>query len=153
MSEASFHVRPEHFESADAIALRDELAAELMGRYGADVEPGTKPSAADLLVFLVVRDGAGAAVGIGGLRRVDDKTLELKRMFVRPAARGQGAGALLLAELERLAAELGATRLRLETGTAQTEALGLYKRAGYRSIPCWGAYAGEPYSRCFERSL
>ena len=139
-------------EPVDA-ALLAESQAELIARYGRDTEPGAKPTAADLPVFLVARDSDGQPLGCGALRVLDAETVELKRMYVRPAARGRGVGRALLAALEREAAALGATRVRLETGPLQPDAIGLYTSSGYRPIPCFGAYAGAPLSRCYEREL
>ena len=53
----------------------------------------------------------------------------------------------------RRRAYAGYKRIRLETGNRQEEALGLYKAAGFASIPCWGPYATDPKSRCFELDL
>jgi putative acetyltransferase len=78
---------------------------------------------------------------------------EIKRMFVRPAARGRGIARLLLARLEVEARARGFRLLRLETGSLQPDARGLYERAGYRPIPCFGPYAGAPHSRCYERRI
>ena len=74
-------------------------------------------------------------------------------MYVRPESRGTGVGKLLLAALEDEARALGAERVVLETGVAQPESIGLYERAGYRAVPCYGAYAVSSSSRCFERVL
>jgi putative acetyltransferase len=142
-------IRPEPVDAALLAESQDELIA----RYGQDTEPGTKPTEADLAVFLVARGAGGEAVGCGALRVLDDETVELKRMYVRPAARGRGVGRALLGALEREAARLGATRVRLETGPLQPDAIGLYEAAGYRPIPCWGAYSEAPLSRCYERRL
>src|SRR4029079_7952801 len=79
--------------------------------------------------------------------------VELKRMYVKPAERGNGFGKLILEALEEEARALGAARVVLENSVAQPESIGLYQRAGYEEIPCFGAYAGEPLSRCFERCL
>ena len=101
----------------------------------------------------MARDQAGAAVACGGLRELDVGTAEIKRMYVVPAARGAGAGRLVLDVLEEEARKRGYSTLRLESGTEQHEARGLYERAGYREIPCFGAYAGARFSRCYERRL
>jgi putative acetyltransferase len=146
-------VDAEKFDSPDARALRGELEAELIERYGGDLEPGEKPSAADVAVFLVARGEDGDALGCGGLRELGGGAVELKRMYVRPAARGRGVGGALLEALEREARRLGFSVARLETGVEQPEAQALYRRHGYREIPCFGAYAGSPPSRCFERRL
>ncbi len=146
-------VVPEPFDGPDARALRDAQRDELIARYGRDAEPGTKPTAEDVLVFLVARDDDGTPLGCGGLRRLDDATAEIKRMYVPPQGRGRGVGASILQALEEQARAHGITALKLETGPQQPDAIRLYARHGYVRIPCWGAYAGEPDSLCMERSL
>jgi GNAT superfamily N-acetyltransferase len=71
---------------------------------------------------------------------------EIKRMFVREAYQRLGLARAVLAELERTAAAAGITRLILETGLAQPEAIALYRSAGYDDIPAFGFYADEPDS-------
>lgn len=143
---------PEPFESADAAELMAELQGELNERYGADLEPGVKPSTEDVELFLVAREN-GTALGCGALRSLGEPVVEIKRMYVRPGARGRGVGAAILAELEREAIARGFRVVRLETGPLQPEAVRLYERTGYREIPCFGAYAGAVASRCFERRI
>ena len=150
---AAIEISPEPFDSPDAAELRDELARELTERYGSDFEPGVKATAADVAIFLVARGDDGTPLGCGGLRSLGEPVAEIKRMYVRPEARGQGVGAAILIALESSAFRLGFKVLRLETGPLQPEAIGLYARAGYREIPCFGAYAGASASRCFERRL
>jgi putative acetyltransferase len=134
--------------------LRALQEAELHDRYGGtDHEPGTPPSAADIDVFLVAVDEAGEAVGCGALRRLDATTAEIKRMYVRPPARGSGVATGLLRALEAVAAERGWTTLRLETGTAQPDAQRFYEREGYHQIPLFGSYVGSTLSVCYERML
>ena len=146
-------IAPEPYDDPEGAALRAEVEAEVMARYGVDNEPGAKPTAADVAVFLVARDDDGAALGCGGLRVLDDTTVEIKRMYVRPAARGRGLGGELLRALEAEATRLGADRVLLETGRRQPEAIALYERAGYRRVPCFGPYAGVEDSLCYGRSL
>jgi putative acetyltransferase len=145
-------IAPEPFDSPDAEALRDELRQELNERYGADLEPGEKPSAGDVTVFLVARED-GEALGCGALRSLGEPVVEIKRMYVRRHARGRGVGAAILGALEQEARERGFKVVRLETGPLQPEAIGLYADTGYREIPCFAAYAGAPASRCFERRI
>ena len=145
-------IGPESFESPEAAELMDELRQELNTRYGGELEPGAKPSSDDVEVFLVARED-GAALGCGALRSLGQPVVEIKRMFVRPSARGRGLGAAILHELEREAVSRGFRVVRLETGPLQPEALHLYERTGYREIPCFGAYAAGAASRCFERRI
>lgn len=137
------------FDDPDTVALRGELEREHEALYGEDTEPGAKPTAEDTPVFLVVRQ-AGEAIACGGLRPAGDGVVELKRMYVRPAARGRGVARELLGALEAEARALGGTRVVLETGDAQEAAIALYVGAGYREVPCTH---GHERSRCFERAL
>src|SRR4051794_31890465 len=141
-------IATEPFDSPDALVLRTELRDELNERYGSDLEPGVKPSSEDMTAFVVARGDDGALLGCGGLRSLGEPVVEIKRMFVRPPARGRGVGALILDALEEEARRLGFKVVHLETGPLQPEAVGLYAHAGYREIPCFGAYAGASASRC-----
>ncbi|MGK5679178.1 GNAT family N-acetyltransferase [Actinoplanes sp. URMC 104] len=135
-------------------ALRAAQRAELDLRYGSDDhEPGTPPSAADIDVFLVALASGGVPVGCGALRRLDETTAELKRMYVDPASRGTGVATALLRALEQAAVARRWTTLRLETGPAQPDAIRFYEREGYRRIPLFGPYVGSDNSVCYERVL
>jgi GNAT superfamily N-acetyltransferase len=103
-------------------------------------------------VFLVGRL-AGIAVACGALRPIDAGTVELKRMYVRDAHRGHGFGRAMLVALEEIARERGYSVIRLETGDGQPEAIALYESAGYYGIPCYGDYAQDPGSVCFEKQF
>jgi putative acetyltransferase len=92
-------------------------------------------------------------IGCGAVRRIEEGSGELKRMYVHPQARGLGIGRALLAALEAEAQALGLTRLLLETGTRQTEALGLYRQAGFSDIPAYGEYINSPLSVCMAKEL
>ena len=158
MADHSAHVRsisvaPEPFDAPDSRVLRREVEAELIARYGGDQEEGVKPSRFDVATFLVARDTDGRAVGCGALRPHRDGVAEVKRMYVRPDARGRGVSRVLLAALEDAARDRGFHTIRLETGTEQPEAMALYAGAGYVPIEGFGAYADHPASRCFERRL
>jgi putative acetyltransferase len=140
------------WDDADGVALRDAQQTEIRARYGGDTEPGVKPSAGDISVFLIAYDAAtSSALGCGGLRDLGDNTVEVKRMYVLPEHRGRGIGRRVLAALESHALAQGVTRIRLETGQLQPDAVRLYEAAGYRQIPNFGAYAESATSLCFER--
>lgn len=94
-----------------------------------------------------------APVACGAIRPFSEGVFEVKRMFVRPEFRGRGLSRRVLDELERLARGMGGHRLILETGTRQTEALGLYRSSGFAPIPNYGEYAGITTSVCMEKSI
>jgi ribosomal protein S18 acetylase RimI-like enzyme len=106
------------------------------------------PAASDLIppagVFLVLEDGIDGRVldvGCGGIRSVPGgsglRRSEVKHVWVDPVARGRGLGRMLLAELERRAAESGAEELVLDTNAAQEAAAHLYRSTGYTEIPAY----------------
>jgi putative acetyltransferase len=90
-------------------------------------------------------------VACGGLRRLDEETAEVKRMYVRPGHRRQGHARRLLGALEATAKELGYTRVRLDTGPLQPAAAALYASAGYHSIDAYTEM--PPGSLFFEKVL
>ena len=102
-------------------------------------------------VFLVAeRDGE--LVGCGALKHCGDWA-ELKRMYLKPAARGNGIALAMLARLLDWARGQGLALARLETGYASDGALKLYRRAGFREIPAFPPYRPDPLSIFMERAL
>jgi GNAT superfamily N-acetyltransferase len=131
--------------------LIHDLCVEMSVRYGAPPSPFSLAEAsAPRTVFLVARVNE-EPVGCGALRRFDDHTAEIKRMYVAPAGRRQGTARRILAELERYAQEFGYRTIRLETGIRQPEAQQLYESMGFRRIAAFGPYVGNPTSVCFEK--
>ena len=86
---------------------------------------------------LLVRSATGEAVGVVGVRRFDDTSAELKRMYVAPAARGSGTGRALGAAAVAAARELGYQRLLLDTVDAMAPAIELYRRLGFVEIDAY----------------
>ncbi|MHB1988691.1 MAG: GNAT family N-acetyltransferase [Acidimicrobiales bacterium] len=78
---------------------------------------------------------AGAAVGCLGVRDLGHGIAELKRMFVRPSARGAGLGSALCAAGIAAARELGYCRVRLDTVAEMTTAVKIYTSCGFVPIP------------------
>src|SRR5947209_1286119 len=103
-------------------------------------------------VFIIARLD-GAPVGCGALRRLNDSTGELKRMFVDPPARRRGVARAILDELTQVGREMGIQRLVLETGIHQVAAIDFYEKAGFRRTECFGEYFESPTSLCFEKSI
>lgn len=136
----------------DARALIAELDAELSGPYAPDQRHGLSLARVFQpgIAFFVARLDGGP-VGCGGVA-VAGGSAEVKRMYVRPRARGRGVAAALLARLEDEARGRGATRLALETGDAQLAAIRFYERAGFTRCAAFGEYATMP-PRAVERSV
>jgi GNAT superfamily N-acetyltransferase len=151
------HSGPEPFDSPEVQALAEAQQEEMRGRYGGvgDIGPTREAHMFEPPggVFIVTRDNGGRAVACGGVCRFDEERAELKRMYVLPDLRGTGLGRQLLEALEAQARRLGYTGIVLETGNRQPEALGLYTSAGFELIPCYGPYARQATSRCFEKRL
>ena len=128
------------------------LAEEYERRYGASHEMSTTHAGEFVPPdggFLVLLDEGRTLAG-GGIRRLSADTCEVKRMWTAPGERRRGHASTVLRGLEELARSLGYTRLWLETGPAQPEALAMYERAGYRPISVYGRY---PVARAFEKEL
>ena len=93
------------------------------------------------------------AVGCGAIKKYDDHTMEVKRLFVLPAERGKGIASRILTELENWAIELEFTKCILETGKRQTEAIILYQKNNYTQIVNYGQYKDMENSVCFEKYI
>lgn len=94
-----------------------------------------------------------AAIGGGAIRKYDDETVELKRVFVRSEYQGQGIGSRLVSLLTEWAMELGYRRMILETGELLAESCALYRKLGFEVIPNYGPYVNMPESLCMEKNL
>ena len=133
--------------TSDASALIAELDQVLGAlydpeqRHGLSIEQVFQPN----VRFFVARLGDQAA-GCGAIALFDDYA-EVKRMYTREAARGRGVGRALLARIEQEARNAGKPLLRLETGTLQEAAIGLYEGCGFRACGAFGHYADLPPDR------
>ena len=146
-------VKQVSFNHPDSVELRSQQRAEIERRYGnPDSEPGPAPTSEDIVAFFVAYDD-GTAIGCAGLRERDATEAEVKRMFVLPSHRGTGTSVQLLGQLEQFGRERGYTRLVLETGTEQPDAVRFYEREGFTRIPNFGYYVGSAHSLCYEKTL
>ncbi|WP_380283847.1 GNAT family N-acetyltransferase [Kitasatospora purpeofusca] len=154
-------IRITGFGHPDAQLLAAEVQQEYVRRYGeADLtelhpEHFDPPAGLFLVAYL---DGVPVACGGWRAKRaaafgIRDTDAELKRMFVRPQARGRGLARVVLRHLERTAAEAGRTRFVLETGTEQPEAVALYASEGYAAIEKFGLYREHEQSICLGKEF
>jgi GNAT superfamily N-acetyltransferase len=138
--------------ASDLIAA---MIAEMDALYDGGIDPAVFATApADIGppagACLVGYEG-DRAVCVGGVKRLDARCAEIKRMYVVPDARGRGIATLLLTALESAACGLGYRRVRLDTGARQPHAQRVYESAGYVAID---DYNGNPYAAWWgERAL
>ncbi len=91
--------------------------------------------------------------GCGCFRVIDESTVEIKRMFVKPEFRGSGIATMILSGLEAWAIEKGISRSVLETGIKQPEAIRFYTRLGYTETDIYGPYMESENSICMGKQL
>jgi len=93
------------------------------------------------------------AIGCGALKRIDDRTVEVKRMYVKPIHRGKNIATLILKELEKWAREEQFSSVVLETSKTMKPAVHLYKKNEYTVIPNYEPYKEIASSICFKKVL
>jgi len=134
----------------DLVRLLDQ---DLQVRDGAEHTFYAQFNKVDAIRHVVVAYQDAEPVGCGAFKEFTSELVEVKRMFVRPAQRGQGIAQAVLKELESWAQELGYHGCVLETGKKQPEAISLYEKAGYHYIPNYGQYIGVANSVCLQKNL
>ena len=139
-------IRAVRYDAPDPQILAAEVQVEYARRYGGTGD--ISPMEADHFApprgafFVLYVDDVPAAMG--GWRRGGpngDDDAEIKRMYVRPEFQRRGLARAMLAHLELMAVADGITRFVLETGTAQPEAIALYRSSGYADVASFGFYA------------
>ncbi len=123
----------------------DREMASLPGLY-------SPPTGRLLLAYLQGRAGAEELIGCAALRKLEPDACELKRLYIRPTFRGQGAGRALVKQVIDEARSIGYRRMLLDTLPSMQEAHKIYRTLGFREIP---SYQKNPIpgSLFFELSL
>jgi GNAT superfamily N-acetyltransferase len=133
-----------------------QYCGELDDRFPTGFDPGDTlvadaPSMRAPVGAFVVAHCDGRPIACGGVRTFDERSAEIKRMWVSDELRGAGLGQRMLAFLEDCARQLGFQRVVLDTNSTLLEAITMYERAGYESIE---RYSDNPYAaRWFARHL
>ncbi|WP_052446782.1 GNAT family N-acetyltransferase [Candidatus Soleaferrea massiliensis] len=148
-----FHIHTADCSHPDFIRLVELLDAGYYEQYGA-VSLQYQPfnTLEDIRDVILIYDGA-KAVACGGIRRHDEDTAEVKRVFVHPDYRRQGLGSLVMRQLEKLAFKRGYRRVILETGKDMLPAVKLYTTLGYCLMEPFGPYVGDELVCCMEKML
>ena len=152
--------RAVHQNDPLAAPLLDELSFEYNSRYGRLVAQEYR----DLRAYpaeefeppggvLIVALSGGVPVAGGAFRQYDSTTAELKRIWTASAHRRRGYGRLVVAELERIAAQRGYARVYLTTGWRQPEAVELYLASGYTPLYDLSLRAEDIGRHAFEKQL
>ena len=136
-----------------ATRLIHALCSEVGARYGTPRSPFSPDEALEARTAFVVARLGGQPIGCGALRRIDEATAEVKRVYVAPSGRRRGIARRILHALEQLAAGFNYRAIRLGTGIEQPEAIRLYESSGYHRIAAYGHYIDDPLSVCFEKFI
>ena len=133
------------YDDPVAVLLVGHVQQEYVTRYGGPDEAAVDP--AEFLppegLFLVA-EVAGVPAACGAWRVYPPGGVEIKRVYVAPEFRRRGLAQLVVAALERSAAEAGHDAVVLNTGDRQPEAIALYTDLGYVPVPGYGVYACSP---------
>lgn len=142
------------FDCEEGRQLIAELWREVDLIYGnrEPTIPNVSGMDAPSAVFLIARE-SGSAIGCVALRPLAAEIAEVKRMYVRPAARRSGCARLLMQRLEEIARKSGFREIWLETGLGQPAAIRLYESLGYERRASFGDYADDPVSVCYGKRL
>jgi ribosomal protein S18 acetylase RimI-like enzyme len=142
--------------SADAQGCLEQYFSEIASRFrgGFDKEAGGAAAVLDFVApngCLLIARLFAEPIGCGALRTFEPGIGEIKRMWVSPEVRGVGVGRRLLQELERVARKRKMRALRLDTNESLSEAINLYRSAGFREID---RFNDNPYAHhWFEKVL
>lgn len=101
--------------------------------------------------FVVARTKEGLVVGCGAIRKLKFDTAEIKRMYARPET--LGVGSAILEYLEKSAQKFGYNKLWLETRLVNRHAVNFYMKNGYKKIPNFGKYIGNPKAICLGKKI
>ena len=140
-------------ENKDFQRLVLELDKELAKRNGGTNDFFAQFNKTNGIAHALVAYKDNLPIGCGAMKKYNNTTMEIKRMYVPLNMRRKGVAAAVLNALENWARELGYNTCVLETGNKMLEAIGLYKKSGYNIIPNYGPYKDIDSSMCFEKTL
>jgi len=147
------HLTRTDSENRDFIHLVKLLDAELAVLDGEEHAFYAQLNKTDKIKHVIVAYENDKPISCGAIREYSPTIMEVKRMYTLPERRGKGIGTKVLNELEKWASELSYNKCILETGKRQPDAIWLYQKNGYKTIPNYGKYVEMDNSVCFEKEL
>jgi len=135
----------------DFLNLTISLDKDLNHRYGVQEKEYDEHNQLEFIETVLVGYIKNRAIACGCFKGISHQTVEIKRIYVNENNRGKGFSYLLLGELEKWANELGYSKVRLEMGKGQPEAMGLYNKCNYKVIDNYGPYKNLDNSICMEK--
>lgn len=136
----------------DLLRLIEELNAFFDEEWGTEIAEGYQDhhNLAEMMCAIVAYED-DVAVGCGCWKLLDEQTPEIKRMYVKPTSRGNGAASEIMKALEKDMLEKGYQQAVLETGKDMLSAIGFYERHGYHIIPNYGEFIGDELCVCMKK--
>jgi GNAT superfamily N-acetyltransferase len=125
------------------IAERDETAHARFGEF----------NTIEKLNYVVVIYDNNLPVGCGAIKKFNDNSTEIKRMFLKTEYRGKNFANDILQELEEWSKEMQFEKCVLQTSHQHPEAIRFYEKSGYVPIDNYGAYTSISDSLCFEKYI
>lgn len=138
----------------DLLSLIQELNDFFNEEWGTEVAQSYQNhhNLAEMACAVVAYD-EGVAVGCGCWKLFDERTPEIKRMYVKQTNRGSGAAGKIMQALEQDMLENGYQQAVLETGKEMVGAIRFYERHGYRTIPNYGEFVGDALCICMKKTF
>ena len=149
-------IEPRDPLSGEALFLLREATLEARQLYSDLIDPATPTPtnqplrSGDIYLIAFLDENP---VGCGALRKLDERSAEVRRMYVLARARRIGIARAVLARLEQEASRLGYENLLLETGNRQHPAMTLYQSFGFARIAPFGPYVSDPTSICYSKRV
>jgi putative acetyltransferase len=137
----------------DFAKLSEEVEKEFYEMYGAEQDKYTVFNGIEHIKDALLLYDESSPFACAGFKEYKDKVVELKRVYVNKAYRGNGYSTYIVRKLIDRAKEKGYESMILETGIKQMAAISLYKKLGFQIIENYGQYEGDSNSICMSIRL
>jgi putative acetyltransferase len=145
------YLDPDAPEVQELIAASDAYYIDLYPAESNHLESSEDLKRSNVLFVGCRIENEIVASGAAKIMQDDGNYAEIKRVFVLDHHRGKGLSNKIMCYLEDELQIRGIKLFRLETGVKQPEALGLYRKLGYRERGPFGSYVTDPFSVFMEK--